>query len=385
MINAAKHFNQFNILFLFIFLFISNIAIALPVYNKPNRVNNFSSAIDSSYDKIRICKWKNDAKTCVNFSFDDGLPSFNEISRIFDKFGYKASFFIIAATMQVDSLKDMLVRGHEIANHSYSHPLFDLLDSTKIDYQIRKGQEMIENALGIKCICFGEPGNFKSDLCSEIAFKYHLFVRHYSQYSDIKRIECGLQQENLANFVPSVKTAISKGILLQVISHGINHDGYLPLTSELIIQELDSIKGYVENGDIWLTTVKEGISYENLFHEVTIDKSLVGDTLKLKFRNYNRDKYKDLEQSILSIEIPYTITKEIQCLTEFVEVKELSDKFILTTDLKRDTCINILLKGSKVELINKFKIPNKYILRSKAELTDNLVSNRDIYRKEVIR
>jgi len=36
--------------------------------------------LSDSLESIKICKWKDGAKTCVNFSFDDGLPSFRRIS-----------------------------------------------------------------------------------------------------------------------------------------------------------------------------------------------------------------------------------------------------------------------------------------------------------------
>jgi len=341
----VKYLNSLFTLILISFLFCNTYIFARQNSGKSEIIKSNNIVVDS-LDFIKICKWKDDAKTCVNFSFDDGLPSFRRISQIFDLYDFKASFFVIASTMQIDSVKDICARGHEIASHSFSHPLFEVLDSSKIDYQIRKGQEMIENALGIKCICFGEPGNFKSYLCSEIAFRYHLFVRHYSEYPEIKRLELDLRQSNNEKFIPILNTAISNGSLLEIVSHGINGDGYLPLSEDLIFQELNIIKGYTQTGDVWLTTVKEGISYENLYHEISLDKSIEGDTLKLNFRNYNKEKYKDMDASILSIEIPYTICKEINCLTDFVQVKELPEKFVLTTDLKKNTSLEVLLKGN---------------------------------------
>jgi peptidoglycan/xylan/chitin deacetylase (PgdA/CDA1 family) len=297
-------------------------------------------------DLIKLCKWKNDAKTCVNFSFDDGLHCFRKISQIFDLYGFKATFFVIANTLQVDSIKDMSTRGHEIANHSYSHPLFEVMDSIGLDYQIRKGQEILENALGIKCVTFGEPGNFKSQLCAEITFKYHLFDRHYSEYPEVNRIELDLQQDNMDSFIPFINNAISSGLILQVVSHGIDGEGYRPLTGDLIAQELNSVKSLAESGDVWVTTVKEGLCYENLYHDLTLDKSIHGDTLYLNFLNYNIEKYKDLVASPISIQVPKSICKAVSCLTDFVEVKELSDKFVVTTDLKRDTTLVFVLKNN---------------------------------------
>ena len=53
----------------------------------------------SNIDLVKICKWKNDASTCVNFSFDDNNLSSLKISQIFDSYGYKCTFFVISSYM----------------------------------------------------------------------------------------------------------------------------------------------------------------------------------------------------------------------------------------------------------------------------------------------
>ena len=354
MINANKfcycqHFRIFIISLLFCFCNI------ISANTKIIAVEKKRSVLNDSLESIKICKWKNNAKTCVNFSFDDGLPSFRRISQIFDLYDFKASFFIIATTMQVDSVRDIYARGHEIASHSYSHPLFEVLDSSQIEYQIRKGQEILENTIGFKCLCFGEPGNFRSSLCESIAFKYHLFVRHYSEYKDVERIEMDLQPKNLIQIIPTIQQGISKGCIVEFVAHSINGEGFLPINESLFMQQLDSIKSYVQNGDVWVSTNKEGFSYENLYHEIVLNRTLLGDTLKLEFNNYNKAKYKDLDASVLSIEIPYSVAKDLYCPNDFVKGSRMNDKMIFTTDLKIDTCM-ILISNHMQQNIKNEKI-----------------------------
>src|ERR1035437_5094906 len=110
-----------SILFLIICLFpVSN-----PVFGKTNaekqEITKTNSVITDIFGYINLCRWKNDARTCINLSFDDNCQSHRKISKIFDQYGYKASFFVIASYMNVDSLKDISARGHEIGNHTYSH------------------------------------------------------------------------------------------------------------------------------------------------------------------------------------------------------------------------------------------------------------------------
>jgi len=351
--------------------------VATAFVNK-NTLNKISINLNDSLESIKICKWKNSAKTCVNFSFDDGLPSFRRISQLFDLCNFKASFFIIGTTMQIDSIKDIYARGHEISNHSYSHPIFENLDSINIEYQIRKGKELLENAIGSKCTCFGEPGNFRSQVCKKIAFKYHLFVRHYSEYDDVKRIELDLQQKNLSLVIPTLQMAISTGNIVEYVAHSINGEGFSPINEDLLLQQLKFIKNYENNGDIWVTTVSEGFCYENLFHEISLIKTLTGDTLKLNFLNYNYEKYKDLSTSLLSVEIPFSIAQDICCLTDFTEIKKMSDKFVINIDLKRDTTLILILNNPKINIVSPFLKDKKITSQTFEKNTDSSIS-KDIF------
>ena len=80
------------------------------------------NVLTDNLQKIKLCKWKNDAATCIDFSFDDNNRSHKKISRILDEYGYKATFFVIPHYMFTDSLISMVRNGHEIGNHTFDHP-----------------------------------------------------------------------------------------------------------------------------------------------------------------------------------------------------------------------------------------------------------------------
>jgi len=336
-------------LILFILFFLQNVFghknIKSPIILKS------SSNISDTISPISICKWKDDARTCLNISFDDNCISHNKISKIFDQYGYKATFFIISSFMFVDSLRDMSARGHEIGNHTYSHEIpFSKLDSTDIDFQIRKSQEEIEDAIGIKCVSFAEPWHNSTPESKSIAFKYHLFFRDYSKYLTYRRLD---MNANMTNNMMStyINAGISSGNMLIIDGHGIDADvngkiegdGYQPITENMLVQLLDTVKKHVDLRDIWITTLKEAQQYENLVHEVNLDKHLNNDTLTVQFQNYNNEKYIDVDSSCISIKIPKAISRNISCLTKSVKIKEYPDEYVLTLDLKLDTAMVIVL------------------------------------------
>lgn len=309
-----------------------------------SKMTNLHSFANIEY--IKICKWKDDAKVCVVFSFDDNCNSQKRISEIFDKYGFKSTFFVNYSGMLIDSLRVIIKTGHEIGNHTLSHPALLDLDSTKIDFEIGNGKSMIEDALGIKCLSFAEPFNQRSILISKIAYRYHLFVRNYSQYSNCLHNRYDLVSHSKLNeLLVLLENSKNTGNILEIAGHGIDQSGWSPVSSDFLIQTLNLVNSYVDTGEVWVTTVQQSGQYENLYREIVLDRTQHSDTVTLKFKNYDKVKYKDLKSSPISVEIPRYLSSELRSLTDSVEVKNFKYKFVATIDLKRDTTLVLVLKG----------------------------------------
>jgi peptidoglycan/xylan/chitin deacetylase (PgdA/CDA1 family) len=309
-------------------------------------------------NQISICRWKGDATACLNMSFDDNCASHNRISKIFDQYGYKATFFVIAQGILVDSIKDMFARGHEIGNHTYSHSVpFSQDDSTTIDFEIKGGKERIENILGVKCLSFTAPYHSNTSLSQQLVFNYHLFDRDYSEYEIYNGFEL-VSSTTIDQLSAYIKSGIKSRSMTLIHGHGIDGDGYQPISSNLLIQLLDIVKNNVDAGDIWITTLKDGEFYDDLYHEVSLDKQMNGDTLTLLVKNYNKEKYRDVDAAPISINIPTSVSSTIKCLTKNVDVKQLTNEFVLTMDLKRDTSLVVVLSSdlTPVDSINAEKL-----------------------------
>jgi peptidoglycan-N-acetylglucosamine deacetylase len=114
-------------------------------------------AIPLSYDIDQIGA----AKNKIVLSFDDG-PDPRWTPQILDVLKERhapAVFFVIgeAANTAPDLLKREYNEGHEIGNHTFTHPKFDEISHTQIKWELNLTQRLIESTLGVKSILFRPP------------------------------------------------------------------------------------------------------------------------------------------------------------------------------------------------------------------------------------
>ncbi len=98
----------------------------------------------------------------VALTFDDGpKPGYTEdILDILDQYGAKATFFIVGrdAALHPALILDILKRGHELGNHSYSHLRLTELTDAQIRLEIQAAQDLIFNLTQKKMVYFRSPG-----------------------------------------------------------------------------------------------------------------------------------------------------------------------------------------------------------------------------------
>jgi cellulose synthase/poly-beta-1,6-N-acetylglucosamine synthase-like glycosyltransferase/peptidoglycan/xylan/chitin deacetylase (PgdA/CDA1 family) len=94
-------------------------------------------------------------------TFDDGPdPSWTPtILDILKKKNVPAAFFVIgvAASQWPSILTREYAEGHEIGNHTYTHPSWDDVSPTQIRWELNLTQRLIESTLGVKSILFRPP------------------------------------------------------------------------------------------------------------------------------------------------------------------------------------------------------------------------------------
>ena len=88
----------------------------------------------------------------IALTFDDGPgPYTAQLLDILDQHGAKATFFLIGSKVsaQADVLRRMHSRGHQLGNHSWSHPELPKLPIDQIASEIDRTNDAIKQATGV--------------------------------------------------------------------------------------------------------------------------------------------------------------------------------------------------------------------------------------------
>lgn len=124
------------------------------------------AAIDASEKKIAL-------------TFDDGPnPRYTDaVLDILSEYGIKATFFVIGknAELYPDPLLRAIREGHEIGNHTYSHPHMRKLSREETEKEILSCQELLYDTFGVLPSLFRPPegflGQFEEEITSSIGLK----------------------------------------------------------------------------------------------------------------------------------------------------------------------------------------------------------------------
>jgi len=114
-----------------------------------------------SLEAIQECYgWENFPEDAKNLLYEEGTTNFLDL---LDHYNIKSTFFVIGKDAQ-DSFKKTIIseihnRGHEIANHSFSHTIgLSKLNDNAIIKEIKSAEDAIGNITGSKPKGFRSPG-----------------------------------------------------------------------------------------------------------------------------------------------------------------------------------------------------------------------------------
>ena len=89
----------------------------------------------------------------IALTFDDGPgPYTAHLLDVLDQYGAKATFFLIGSKVssQANVVRSIHARGHQLGNHSWSHPELPKLSVNQIAGEIDRTNEAIKQAAGVK-------------------------------------------------------------------------------------------------------------------------------------------------------------------------------------------------------------------------------------------
>ena len=120
----------------------------------------------------------NEKKISISFDAAWGDEFTDDILDILDEYNVKTTFFLVG--FWVDKYPDMVSkiheRGHEIGNHSSTHPHMSQLSKDQIIKEIELTGEKIENITSVKPILFRPPFGDYNNLFIETAEELGYYV-----------------------------------------------------------------------------------------------------------------------------------------------------------------------------------------------------------------
>lgn len=100
----------------------------------------------------------------IALTFDDGPhPRYTEeILDILDSFGIKATFFVIGENAQKypELVKHEVEAGHEVGNHTYSHPHMRATSEEQLLEEMKKTEQVLSEICGYEPSLFRPPEGF---------------------------------------------------------------------------------------------------------------------------------------------------------------------------------------------------------------------------------
>lgn len=120
-------------------------------------------------EKVPIFSVKKEEKVLsITFDMNWGEDYTSDILKVLDKHEVKATFFVmgkwaIYPKENMEVLKNIYLKGHEIGNHSYLHPMFSKISKDRMEKEINDTNKVIKEIIGEDIKLFRFPsGDFNS-------------------------------------------------------------------------------------------------------------------------------------------------------------------------------------------------------------------------------
>lgn len=114
-----------------------------------------------------IKRYKTKSKKYIAITFDDGPdPSYTpDLLDVLKEKNVKATFFVIGvnAERNIPLLKRIYDEGHEVGNHTFTHPRLEYSTDARERIELRSTQLLIESVLGRTTLLFRPPYNINPD------------------------------------------------------------------------------------------------------------------------------------------------------------------------------------------------------------------------------
>ena len=231
---------------------------------------------DLTSDSVKVTDYKDGKECAVSLTFDDSMKEhYTIVAPELEKRGFRGTFWMCGAWMPADpqadtthftwaEAKEMSDKGHEMSNHSWSHPYLTMLSEDELIEQIRKNDEAILTNIGKPSTTFCFPYNAFNEAVIEKAMIGRIGAR-------LKEFWLGGQHSPKEYLTKTIEDALTSGSWIAGMTHGINY-GYDCYTDPTEFTDfLDYLKSLEER--IWVGTFRDVAAYTAVAKDVKLTVS----------------------------------------------------------------------------------------------------------------
>ena len=228
---------------------------------------------DLTSDSVKVTDYKDGKKCAVSLTFDDSMKEhYTIVAPELEKRGFRGTFWMCGGWMPADpqadtthftwaEAKEMSDNGHEMSNHSWSHPYLTMISEEELIEQIRKNDEAILENIGKPSTTFCFPYNAFNEKVLEKVMTGRIGVR-------LKEFWLGGQHSPKEYLTKTVEDALAAGSWITGMTHGINY-GYDCYTDPTEFTDfLDYLKSLEER--IWVGTFRDVAAYTAVAKDVKL-------------------------------------------------------------------------------------------------------------------
>ena len=215
-------------------------------------------------------------KPTISFIFDDGLPSTSDLVSLFDSYGWKCGFAILANS-NLSNIKDNFLsyqsKGYEILSHSTDGVAMQdgSLTIDDVETKMKKSKEILINN-GFNITGWVTPSTWLNNKYFDNLCKYYEYgfghldtnqvVNHHTFWgNDIRQLErWSLQSKTLEQTKAEIDSIINECGYLCFYAHAYPSTVDDNFTVENMKIIMDYIKKYIDNGKVQVLTPKYAIN-----------------------------------------------------------------------------------------------------------------------------
>ena len=228
---------------------------------------------DITPEDVKVADYKDGKECAVSLTFDDSMKEhYTIVAPELEKRGFRGTFWMVGAWMpavaEADTThftwaeaKEMSDRGHEMSNHTWSHPYMTMLSDEDLANEIKKNDEAILANIGKPSTTFCFPYNAFNEKVIAAAMEGRVGAR-------LKEFWLGGQNSPKEYLHKQVEDALAAGSWIAGMTHGINYDYDCYSDPTEFTDFLDYLKS-LENR-IWIGTFRDVAAYTAVAKDVTL-------------------------------------------------------------------------------------------------------------------